>query len=267
MVKPKMFVISSGQAGQSQILIPEFAGYDLTVHRRGIGDLTTSEMNVLPQGGFSLVAPDQFYEGDVFTVTPYKINENSPFWEPQQFVISGPLVGQNKIVISQFAGFSLVVNKRGVGNLLPSEFTTIPGGGFELTSGTFIDGEVYTVTAVAMDPYPTVFMEIFVRYPHRLASWKRTESSQDVNGNWITGYDMIIDTHCRAEARTSVNNGLADAADGKVTQFSFEIYLPVNGPTLGTGARVTITNADGDMIASDTIKRFSRGQLQSRAWI
>jgi hypothetical protein len=267
MVKPKMIVIGSGQAGQLQILIPEFAGYDLTVHRRGIGNLLDTEVNILPQGGFSLVAPDQLYEGEVYTITPYKINENSPFWEPQQFIISGPLVGADKLVIPQFAGYSLSVNKRGVGDLTSGEFTVLPEGGFQLTSGAFLAGEAFTVTAIAQEPYPTIFQNVFNRYPHRLTSWKKAESTQNANGNWVTGYDIVIDTHCRAEVRTSSDDGLIDAQDGKVTAFSFTLYFPVNGPSVGVGAKVNITDADGSLITSDTIKRFSRGQLQARAWL
>jgi hypothetical protein len=267
MVMPKLFKINGAQAGTTTLLIPSFAGYDLIVSRRGIGELMSSEVQILPEGGFSLIAPDQFIEDEVFTVYPYRINQTSPYWEPQQFEISGFLIGDNKIVIPEFAGLNISVSQRGVGELLTSEFSTLPEGGFQLTSGTFAEGDYFTVTPLSAIQYPSKYIGAFTRYPHKLTIWKADPSTQDSNGNWVTGWDIIKQTHCRAEPNLSVRDGLMNAGDGKVVNYSWTVYMPANGPEIGTGAKVVISNADDTEIASDTVKRFSRGQLNARAWL
>jgi hypothetical protein len=267
MVKIKQFQIDIAQAGQDTILIPEFAGLDLIVSRRGIGDLLPSEVATLPEGGFSLVG-DVFYEEDVFTVTPLPKEYQFPYWQPRRYNITGGQVGSNQIIIPEFAGHRLRVSRRGIGELLPAEFLVLQAGGFQLASGVFVEGDVFTVTPQPADfQYPTVLPRPFTRYPHMLRVVAMSASTQNANGDWEQGEEMIIETHCRAEPAVRVNDGLQGAIDGRIVNYAWIIYMPANAPQLGVGAIATITDLDLQVIASDTIKRFSRGQLNVRAWL
>lgn len=267
MVKIKQFKIDAAQAGQSTILIPEFAGLDLIVSRRGIGDLLPSEVSILPGGGFSLVG-DVFYEEDVFTVTPLPKEYQFPYWQPRRYTISGVLIGANQIIIPEFAGHGLRVSRRGIGELLPAEFFVLQAGGFQLAAGVFADGDVFTVTPQpAGYQYPTVLPKPFTRFPHMLRVVAMSASTLNSNGDWEQGEDMIIETHCRLEPAVRVTDGLQGVVDGRAVNYDWVLYMPANAPQLGVGATATITDADLQVIASDTIKRFSRGQLNARAWL
>lgn len=190
--KPKQFVISAGQAGQNTLLIPEFAGMEILVSRRGVGDLLASEITVLPQGGFSLNAPDVFNEGDVFTVSP---------------------LGRS------------------------SFFPSVP---------------VFPAN----------------QYPHLLQVTVLEPSTQNpTTGDWVPGASTVIEYPCRAEPAVSVNDGLRSAADGKVLSYGHTLFMPIGAPTLKVGAAAKVLDGDANEIASDTIKRFSRGQLNARAWL
>lgn len=71
MVRPVTISIIESMVGNNRIDLPQFAGYDIQVDRRGAGALTDAEFQNLPSGGFELKqVGDVFVLTDVFTITP-----------------------------------------------------------------------------------------------------------------------------------------------------------------------------------------------------
>ncbi|HEY4207984.1 MAG TPA: hypothetical protein VGM31_14270 [Puia sp.] len=77
MVKPLVIKISAELVGLSQIILPQFSGYDVMVSRRGLGELDDGELDLankeydsLPNGGFALTDGATFTLNERYTVTP-----------------------------------------------------------------------------------------------------------------------------------------------------------------------------------------------------
>ena len=91
-----------------------------------------------------------------------------------------------------------------------------------------------------------------------------TPSVQDSDGNWTPGISSIVNRDCRAEPNQT--NGFVVAQDGSRIDYSWIVYLPLSADTYQVGTNVEIFNG-AELIASDSIKRFSRGQLSMRIWL
>ena len=104
-------------------------------------------------------------------------------------------------------------------------------------------------------------------YPHTLELSTPADSEQDADGNWVAAAGTTVETLCRAEVRERVTDGLRPATDGNVIQYGWVIYMPQGAPSLPVGASVTVKDESLNIVASDTVKRFSRGQLNARAWL
>lgn len=104
------------------------------------------------------------------------------------------------------------------------------------------------------------------QYPHIISiQSKATDATQDGNGNWIPGSDGPTTTlSCRAESASG--NGYIVGIEGQVINYSWIVYFPQSVPAIKTGSSVTVMNGT-EVVCSDTVKRFSRGQLNCRAWL
>lgn len=105
-----------------------------------------------------------------------------------------------------------------------------------------------------------------VQYPHT-ASFVTpgTDATQDANGNWVPGSDEVTTTlKCRAESAS--NNGYIASTDGTKIDYSWIVYLPLGANAVKVGTNVTVTWG-AETILTDTVKRFSRGQLNCRLWL
>jgi hypothetical protein len=103
------------------------------------------------------------------------------------------------------------------------------------------------------------------QYPHILAYGAIAESSQDGNGNWVSG-TATVETLLVCRAEPNGGNGFITTADGTQINFSWVVYLPLTTDYIETGTGVIIKNGE-QVIATDTIKRFSKGQLNVRIWL
>lgn len=102
------------------------------------------------------------------------------------------------------------------------------------------------------------------QYPHTINVNTAGASTQNASGNWVTGPPTVMMKECRAEPNSS--NGKVKSADGTLIDFSWIIYLPLPVDTLAVGSKVIVTSG-AETLLTDTIKRFSRGQLNARIWL
>ena len=102
------------------------------------------------------------------------------------------------------------------------------------------------------------------QYPHRLVMTTATGSVQDGNGNWVSGSLVTTEKACRAEPNS--RNATVKAEDGTAVQFDFTVYMPLPVDTIVVGSNVEVYNGD-ELLSTNTVKRFTRGQLNARLWL
>lgn len=105
-----------------------------------------------------------------------------------------------------------------------------------------------------------------VQYPHKATfTISGSEATQDSNGDWQAGTpDIETTVDCRAESAS--NNGYIASVDSVKIDYSWIVYLPLNTAMIKVGTSVSVIN-DTEEILKDTVKRFSRGQLNCRVWL
>jgi hypothetical protein len=110
---------------------------------------------------------------------------------------------------------------------------------------------------------------VITQYPDDLSASVNAESTQDANGNWVQGSSgSALTSKCRYEANDG--SGYVVGENGNRIDFSAVVYLPVTAPLIKTGSVVQITikrTGEADQVISDSVKRFSRGQLNARIWL
>lgn len=103
------------------------------------------------------------------------------------------------------------------------------------------------------------------QYPDTITFKSLPDSVQDSEGNWITGDPVETSGKCRAESYTS--NGFITTIGGERTDFAWVVYMPSGAARIKEGTDVTVVNELGETLCNDTVKRFSRGQLNVRIWL
>jgi hypothetical protein len=111
-----------------------------------------------------------------------------------------------------------------------------------------------------------VCMVGLIQYPHLASIFENVEATRDENGNWVDPVPEDAKTFiCRAEpAIGNRNNGLKEGGDGAVTDFNWIVYCPLETPDIVPGTQIIVYGA---MQIQDSVKRFSRGQLNVRIWL
>lgn len=102
------------------------------------------------------------------------------------------------------------------------------------------------------------------QYPHTLKITTVSGSTQDGNGNWQPGTPVTVEKPCRAEPNN--RNALVKADDGTQVVFDFTVYMPLPVEIIAVGTQVKVYNVD-ELLGANTVKRFSKGQLNARAWL
>lgn len=105
-----------------------------------------------------------------------------------------------------------------------------------------------------------------IQYNHTATiTTQGTDASQDADGNWIPGTPGTTTTEdCRAESASG--NGYITGIDGTKIDYSWIVYFPQDVPFIKVGSQITVMNGT-EPVLSDTVKRFSRGQLNARIWL
>jgi len=102
------------------------------------------------------------------------------------------------------------------------------------------------------------------QYPHRLVITTKSGSTQDGNGNWQPGTETTTEKICRAEPNS--RNATVKAEDGTAIQFDFNVYMPLPVDTIAVGTKIEVYSGD-ELLSTNTVKRFSKGQLNARLWL
>ncbi len=102
------------------------------------------------------------------------------------------------------------------------------------------------------------------QYPHKLKASYVNGSLQDTDGNWLTGPDTIVERPCRAEPNS--RNALVTAADGKQIVYEYVLYMQLPMETIPLATELKVYNGE-ELLCTNTVKRFERGQLNARIWL
>jgi len=105
------------------------------------------------------------------------------------------------------------------------------------------------------------------QYPHTIKLFPVEGGSvKDANGNWKAAVAVVPERSykCRMETRSTA--GFITGTDGTQLQFSCIVYMPLPVDDIQVMTRVDIYKGDV-LVASGTVKQFSRGQLNARAWL
>lgn len=102
------------------------------------------------------------------------------------------------------------------------------------------------------------------QYPHTLTITTTSGSIQDGNGNWVPGSISHTFKNCRAEPNNK--NAMVKADDGTQVVFDFTVYIPLPVDIIAVGAQVKVYDGD-QLLGANTVKRFSKGQLNARVWL
>lgn len=107
---------------------------------------------------------------------------------------------------------------------------------------------------------------MIVQYPDTLKiNTVGTSSFNSSTGNYTSGTAAAeVEQTCRAES--SDGNGYITGSDGKRIDFGWIVYMPLSAPKIAIGSKVSVYKG-AELILTDTVKRFSRGQLNCRVWL
>jgi hypothetical protein len=105
-----------------------------------------------------------------------------------------------------------------------------------------------------------------VQYPHTLTAKIIGPGTKDAMGNPIPGTETSRVQKCRAEA-PNVKTEPIKNNDGESLAFSWIVYMPFGVAKLAEGTEVSITDKDGSLFCTGTVKRFYNGQLNTRLWL
>jgi hypothetical protein len=94
-----------------------------------------------------------------------------------------------------------------------------------------------------------------------------TEPYQNNDGDWVipeAGETENTEIKCRAQENSK--DAKVVGVDGTKLEFAFMVFMPVDSPEILEGTTIEITN-EGKSFFNGDVKRFFRGQLNSRLWV
>ena len=103
-----------------------------------------------------------------------------------------------------------------------------------------------------------------VQYPDSIVVTVAASGSQNASGVWTAGTTTDYTFDCRAEVN-GTGRKIA-GADGAMTDYSFEVFMPVSTVVIPAGSDFVLTALSNGSI-SGKVKRASNGQLNSRLWL
>jgi hypothetical protein len=107
-----------------------------------------------------------------------------------------------------------------------------------------------------------------VQYPHTLKFDIATGGSEEIDENGDTiivpGATATIEVKCRLEPNGS--GEYLTSNDGLRVEYGWTAYMSLNQVEVPEGTQIRGYLGD-NMMAYGTVKRFSKGQLNARAWV
>ena len=108
---------------------------------------------------------------------------------------------------------------------------------------------------------------MIIQYPHTL---KYLTPSIDSVYNQDTGEwsDEVLGVEKELMCRSEMNSKgeLVPSNDGAQLNYSYTVYMEVDAPVFEFGHIIEVINPDG-LLIKDTVKKFSRGQLNAMLWV
>jgi hypothetical protein len=102
------------------------------------------------------------------------------------------------------------------------------------------------------------------QYPDNIVITTTASGSQNASGIWTAGVATDYTFSCRAEVN-GTGKKIA-GADGVLTDYSFDVFMPVTTVVIPDGSAFVLTALLNGVI-SGKVKRASNGQLNSRLWL
>lgn len=103
------------------------------------------------------------------------------------------------------------------------------------------------------------------QYPHSAIAKTAGNSVKDSEGEWVkVGEETILETDCRAEPAKA--NQYLEGADGKRITLVSVVYMPIPPIDLEPGTLFEVRDGE-KLIVRETVKQYSRGQLNARVWL
>lgn len=104
------------------------------------------------------------------------------------------------------------------------------------------------------------------QYPHKMTIVARQDNERDDSGEWEESEDPgTSDITCRAEPNST--NGFMQTVDGTSVKYDWTVYIPLPVDDIDPGTQAEIFDDNNVSLGKGSVKRFSRGQLNARAWI
>lgn len=102
------------------------------------------------------------------------------------------------------------------------------------------------------------------QYPHTATATINSDAITLPNGDIQPGTTTTVSFKCRVEPSTGY--GTVKTQDGTALDYAWKVYGK-NIPVLAFGTDVEIKDNQGRIVCKDTVKQFSKGQLNTRLWL
>lgn len=103
------------------------------------------------------------------------------------------------------------------------------------------------------------------QYPHTLTYTNAVSSERDAAGDYLPGAATTTgEIACRLER---AGGGYVRGQEGVRVDFAWAVYCQKTSIILPVGTLVTVRDKESRVIATDTVKQFSPGQLNTRLWL
>ncbi len=102
------------------------------------------------------------------------------------------------------------------------------------------------------------------QYPDSIVVTTAASGWQNASGVWTTGATGTYTFDCRAEVNGTGKKTVG--ADGTLTDYSFDVFMPVTTVVIPAGSSFVLTALTNGTI-SGKVKRAANGQLNSRLWL
>lgn len=105
------------------------------------------------------------------------------------------------------------------------------------------------------------------QFPYTLNVFEKSESTyNEEDGSWTSGSEEWVSvSKCRDEGNGGGNRIVT--TDGEIYVFGAVVYLPKSSPNVALGARVRVTDKDGNVRLEGDNKLFKKEQLHARLWL
>lgn len=104
-----------------------------------------------------------------------------------------------------------------------------------------------------------------LQYPHKAKVFASGASAKDENGNWQTAEaELIFESDCRLEPAKA--NQYIVGLDGKQITLSAIVYMPRSATPIKPGVFFEVWDEEV-LLTRETVKQFSKGQLNARVWL